>query len=235
MFKIDTKDVDELEKDLETFKKRALPFATKATINDLAWTAREIAQKQITKKFVERNKWTGRSVMVNTTRTLSIRNQASEVGSTQDYMRQQEEGAIQRGTGTQGKAIPTSASAGQKGAQPRTKVPMKTNRIQNIMLERRLKRARSSKAQNLVVALKLAKESGDRHVFLKRNTHAVKTGVYRINRNKLTMVQSLEKKTVRINPTPWLQPSSRLASKQSDRLYRKNLLFQLRRHHVLGY
>jgi len=235
MFKIDTTDTEELEKDLKAFKKAALPFATKTTLNDLAWTARRISQKQISRKFIERNKWTGRSVMVNTTRTLKINNQFSEVGSTQDYMRQQEEGATQRGTGTQGKAIPTSASAGQKGAIPRTKVPIKTNRIQNIMLRRRLKKARSSKKQNLLVTLKMAKEKGDRYVFLKRSVHSVKTGIYRINRNKLTMVQGLGKKTIRINPTPWLQPSSNLAARKSDELYRKNLLFQLRRHRILGY
>ena len=131
-------DIDDLEKDLKTFKRSALPFATRETLNQTAYHGRLIGRRVVQEKFTERNKWTRNSIRFKkTTGTLDIDQQESEVGSTEAYMRTQEEGGAERKKHKHGVAIPTSYAAGQGRSKGRTRLPRGKHKLKNIKFQRR--------------------------------------------------------------------------------------------------
>ena len=95
VFKIDDKDIRRLEGDLKAFAERALPFATKNTLNQAAFMAQREAREGVRKTMTMRNQFTERSIQVDQARTLNIRQQAAIVGFIADYMEVQEFGGFE--------------------------------------------------------------------------------------------------------------------------------------------
>lgn len=228
MFTVNTDDIKQMESDLKTFASKALPFATRNTVNGAAFEARKIAQTGIRESMVNRNRFTVQSVRVEQSRTLNIRNQAAIVGSIADYMEDQEFGAIKNKTGKEGVAIATSYSAGQgEDAQPRTRLPRKPNKMANIQLQRRRKKGSGRKQQNLV-AIKQAAKTGRKYVFLDLGR---RQGIFKViggkRRPKIKMVHDMTSESVVIPKNPWLKPA--VDKVDVPRIYRKSLEFQVRR------
>lgn len=242
MFKVNTIEVEELEKELKTFARKAFPFATKNTVNKAAFQSRMLWQKDIRVNMITRNKFTERSVRVEQSRTLNVDRQSATVGSTADYMHEQEFGGTKRKTGKEGVAIPTSFAAGQGEAQPRTKLPRKPNNIRNIRLRGRSRKARNRK-QDLLFKMQDAVTSGQRFIFHDFGA-GKKKGIFRVvggSRNfkrgvprgaKLRMVYDMTEQIVAIPKNPTLKPVvSRMEVLIPD-IYRKSLEFQARRYNL---
>jgi hypothetical protein len=232
----DFREVKDLADDLRKLNERGLAFASRETLNQTAWKARQQAQAIIERKMTQRNRWTKGSVRVEKARSLNIRAQEAAVGSTESYMETQEFGGVDRARGKHGVPIPTSYSAGQMGAKPRTRLPRRANRLPNIKLKRS-KTRRMSRKQRLAATVRQAVAGGQKYVFLDFGKHKgivkVLGGGRRLKSGrssaKLRMVQDLTERSVRIPATPWLRPAVNLASLRVDDFYRKALLFQLRR------
>lgn len=234
MFAINDKDLKRLERELTTFKAKALPFATKATLNSAAFKARSYAQDNIREKMITRNQFAVKSVQVEQTQTLNIRRQASAVGSIAGFMETQEFGGSVNKKGQQGVPIATSYSAGLgMNAKPRTKLPRKPNQLANIQLKRG-RRGANRKQRNLV-AIKQAAASGDKYVYLDLGR---RKGIFKVVGGKrkpsIRMVYDLTNPSVTIKRNPWLKPASDKAEADLPGLYERALVFQLKRHNIFN-
>lgn len=243
MINVDAKEIRQMEKDLEVFAKQALPYATRHTLNQLAWRGRQYAQANIDREFIERNKWTRGSVRVQQTKSLNMERQASAVGSTEDYMARQEFGEVISAEGQHGHPIPTGAAAGQKGKVPRTRVPQRKNRMRNIRLGGKKVRPKTE-PQRLLLLVREAIESG-RRVFFWPGRDVPREGIYRVKGGslrrhrgwprgaKLELMYDLSHDVVTIRATPWLRPAANKAERDAFDLYAKALQFQMDRNNLM--
>lgn len=231
MITFDDKQIRKFEKKLSKISKRAIPFAVKNSLNDVAFKTRTVAQGEIGRKFIERNKWSRRSVQVETARGLSKRSLVSRVGSLEQYMADQEFGARKRSKGRHGVPIATNYSSGEGvGSGPRKRLPRKPNKIRNIKLSGRNKKGMSRKQRNLI-AIRQAAGSNKKIVFLDLKR---RKGLFKViggkRRPKLKMLHDMTRKSVRIPKRPWLLPSAIKTQKRFHAgFYRKRLRQQLAR------
>lgn len=233
MFGVDTKSIKQMERDLKTFASKAYPFATRKTVNDAAFQAQRIARTDVKDNMTNRNRFTVQSIQVEQTRTLRVSRQASVIGSTADYMEDQEFGAVKSKTGKEGVQIATSYSAGQgENAQPRTRLPRKPNRMASISLQKRRKKGGSRKQQNFI-AIRQAAATGRKFVFLDLGR---RKGIFRVTggkrRPKIKMVHDMTKQSVVIPKNPWLKPAFDEAARMLPAFYADALRFQLRRRNI---
>ena len=237
MFSIDDTQLKGLEQDLKNFAADAIPYAARNTVNGLAFASRRRSQETIRDKMVTRNRWTVGSVRVEQTRSLDVSRMGAVVGSTEDYMADQEFGATKTKKGSEGVAIPTSYSAGQaESMRPRTRLPRKPNKMQNITLRNRRNGAKSRRQHNML-AVQAAANSGNKYAFLDLGR---RKGIFRVTGGKrnprVKMVWDLSRQSVRIKPNPWLRPSVEDAyRKDAGDLWRSSLEFQAKRRRLFGY
>ena len=240
MVEIDQKEIIKMQNDLLFFARRSYPYAVKETVNTLAWRARAESQAQIKRRMTLRNKWTQGSIRVNQARGLSVNSMQSEVGSTEEYMLTQEDGGIERSQGKHGVPIPTGYSAGQEGSRPRTRMPRRPNRMANIKLRKGFKNLGATPNQRLVVAVNEAVRTGRRFLFLEVGKYKMRAGMYRVlggrykgrgwpKGARLKMVVDMSKPVIRIPPTPWLGPATRVVEAHAGSIYARALSRQLRR------
>lgn len=240
MFKIDDSDIKQLESDIKTFAARSLPFATKNTLNKAAFTGQKIAREGIKREMITRNRFTVQSVRVEQTRTLRISNQSATLGSIAPFMETQEFGGTETAIGKHGIDIPTSYSAGQEGAKPRTRLPRKANSLAQIRLGKKGGRRAKNSKQAFLFKVQDAVTSGKRNIFHKfTNGNA---GIFRVVGGKkkfkrgwpdganLKMVHNLSFKSVTIHKNPWLKPAVDETVRLIPGIYRESLIFQLRKH-----
>ena len=233
---IETKAIKLFESQLKAYKERAMPFATKAAINAYAFETQKKAKEIIHKKMILRNKFTERSIQVQKTNSLKIDEQESRVGSTQEYMREQEQGTTKVKKGKHGVVIPTSFSAGQaESAKPRTKTPRGRFKMSTITIQRQRKHWKSKKQAN-AVAIKQALKRGNQFIYLELGT---KKGIFYIKGNaktskisKLKMLYDLSHSSVRVPKHEWLKPAVAHTERRMGAIYFKALKFQLERHNL---
>lgn len=233
MITINSTQIRQYEDDLKTFKRKAFPFATKATVNSAAFKARGFAQENIRNSMITRNRFSVASVRVEQSRTLNVRQQAATVGSIAPYMEDQEFGTTKTSKGKQGVPIATSYSAGQaQGARPRTRLPRKPNKLASIQLSSRRKQGKTRKQRNLL-AVKRAAEGGNKFVFLDLGRTK---GIFRVlggkRKPRIKMVWSMSKRAVVIPKNPWLGPAVTQTEPIIPELYANALRFQLKRHNI---
>ena len=241
MFKIEDKEIKKLESDLKSFRRRALPFATRNTLNNIAFTTQRHAKRNVQRKLTLKNRWTEQSIRVEQVKTLNIRQQMSVVGSVADYMETQEFGGVKRKKGKEGVPIATSYSAGQGHSKDRTKLPKKVNKLQSINLKKQNKRKMTPR-QELLVKVQQAVNTGNRYIF--HQFPAGKKGIFKVvggskglkrgwpGGAKLEMVWDLTQSIVTIPATPWLLPAVNTASKFLPIEYKKSLRYQLRKYNI---
>ena len=229
MFAINDRDIKKMERDLKSFAHRALPFATKQTVNRSAFTAQKIAREGVREDMINRNRFTVQSIQVDQARTLQISRQAAIVGSIADYMEDQEFGGIKSKTGKEGVSIATGYSAGQENAQPRTRLPRKANAMANIALHRRRKKGQSRRQRNLI-AIKQASTSGRKFIFMDLGK---RKGIFKViggkRRPRIKMVHDMTRQSVVIPRNPWLLPAVNKTQPMISGFYKDALTFQLRR------
>ena len=224
-FTADMTDVKLYEKLLRGIKDRALPFATKETINRAAFETRRAARSIIGKDMTNRNTYTKNSVRVTQATGLDIRTQESIVGSIASYMATQEFGGSKTDP-----AIATSYSAGQKGSQ-RTRLPRRANQMKNIRLRgRKASSVGRTQGQRNFVAVRHAAAKGHKFVYLKGKTYE---GLFRVlggkTKPRIRMVHDLSRKKVFIPASPWLKPATARVTPRLDTFYAQALDTQLKR------
>ena len=237
-FVVDVKEIEEFERDLKTFARRAFPFATKATLNTAAFTGQKIARNDVKASMVLRNRFTIQSIQVEQSRTLMVNRQSSSIGSTVDYMATQEFGGVVSASGSQGVAIATGYASGQENAEPRTRLPRKPNKLRNIQLNRRRGKTGKNKKQALLFKTVNAVKTGQRYFYhdFERSKGIFKVigGSRTVKRGwpkgaKIKMVWDMSQKSVTIPRNPWLKPSIDKTRAFMPGIYRDALQFQLNR------
>jgi len=213
---LDPRTVKKLERALKTLNTRGVVFAQRNTLNDLAFKARDKGREEISDNFTERNKFTRNSLRV---RKAQGRDLVSVMGSTQQYLADQEEGFTRSPIG-----IPTSAAAGQSGNK-RTKVVKKINRRNSVRFKRRNIKAANNK-QLVAAQIALAKRDGERFAFLSINKAE---GIYKINKSNIRMIYDMSRQSTVTAATPWLSNTAKKTGRTSQVLYARNLTKQLRR------
>jgi hypothetical protein len=223
MINIETKQLQALESALSQLATRGVAFAHRDTINDMAFATQTLARATIRSEFVNRNAWTARSVHVD--RARSTRD-ASEVGSTEEYMADQEFGR----TKTEHTQMATPAASGESNrASVRRRPVSRRNRMASITLGKR-SRGLGSRAEQNIVAVKEAKAEGRKFVYLDRGR--VK-GIYRVfgtkKKPRTRMIQNMSRRVARVPRNPWLAPSSYTVAARAPVLYAAQLQRQLDR------
>ena len=230
MIKIDKLQIQKLEKELDKFTKRALPFATRNTLNKVGFTAQKIARENVKGSLINRNTFTVQSIRVNQTKSLDISEQQVSVGSTADYMEVQEFGGTKSKKGKKGIPIPTSYSAGlPQNTIPRTKLTTRSNKIENIRLTKRRNNNQSRKQRNFV-AIQEAAENKRRFVYLDLGQ---RQGIFKViggkKKPKIKMIYDLSNQSLRIPRKPWLFPSIDQTIPFITEIHIKSLQFQVNR------
>ena len=243
-FSADMSQVIKFTNQLRKFKEKAIPFATRQTLNEAAFATRLEAQQNIRDKLNVRSKFTERSVFVERSKTLKISNQSSSTGSVQDYMAEVEQGGIRRGENGGAVAIPTGAASGEMGTRKRKRLVRPNNRMRNIRLGMSSVNVRGKRVevrsleQEIFLRVRAAVEAGNKFVILDTRS---KKGLYRIRGRgrvtqggrvkgiKMRMLYDLSKKQVPITKNPWLEPAFNKIIKQVPAIHIKNLEHQLDR------
>lgn len=238
MFRIDDSQVKRLERDLLTFAHKAYPFATKETLNGMAFQGQKLARANVKNQMITRNRWTEGSIKVEKSKTLILSQQASMLGSVEEYMRDQEFGAFQAKTGKEGVSIPTSFSSGEgENAQPRMKMPTTRHRMRNIRLSGKGRRTPKTRKQAVLFRVQDAVTSGRRLTFLdlgkRQGIFRVVGGSKKFKRGwpdgaRLRMVYDMTHQSVFIPRNSWLEPASKAVDPRP--IYLEAMRFQARRH-----
>lgn len=224
MFNINDRDLRRLERRLINIRERALPFATKETINKMAFEAQKESRNEIKTRMVLRNKYTEQSIRVDQARGLNIPSQRAVMGSTADYMDEQEFGGTKQRKRGRAVGIPTSVAAGMgRGARPRTRLPRAAMKMGAIMLRRGGRRGVDKKQQ---VAINIATTKGGfTYLDLGR-----RKGIFKIDKKgNPTMIYDLTRASVRIPALKWMAPAVERATEKRGEFYRRALEFQLNR------
>lgn len=221
-------------KDLKTFRAKALPFAIRNSLNRMAFAAREIWQEEIRSSFVNRNKFTERSILVERANGTNARNMIATVGSTAPYMVDQEHGAVIRGRGKH-KPIPGPVAAGQAPGSKRTKLVRPASKLSALHLKHG-KGGKSRKQKN-AIAIAIAKRGGQRAVLLERPSGG--RGIFKLmggrKRVQTRLLWDLSRGSVTVKPEPTLQRTLKRIQPKLETIHRDALVEQLRRHKIMGY
>ena len=232
MFKVNTRDIKEMEADLKTFARKAYPFAARNTINGAAFAARKDYQASIQRELVNRNRFTMQSIRVEQSRSLVVSQQSATVGSIADYMEDVEFGGTKAKRGKKGVSITTGYAAGQQGQQPRTRLARRPNKLANILLTKR-RRVKGSRKQKNLVAVKQAAASGNKYVYMDLGR---RQGIFKViggkRRPRVKMVHDLSKQSVKIPRIPLLGPAVERTQALIPRLYERSLRFQIRKQNL---
>ncbi len=229
----DDKELKRFEASLIKMRRKALPFATRDTVNTAAFQTREVAQDNIRRTMVTRNRWTVGSVKVEKSRTLQMSRQEASVGTGLDYLELQEFGGTKRSKGRRGVPIATGVASGEgENARPRRKVPTRSHRLSVIKLSRGRMKAANRRQRNLLT-VKQALETKRKFVYLDLGR---RKGIFKVTgskkKSRVRMVWSMGKRTVSIPANPWLNPAARTVARRMPGIYRKALKKQLIRHRI---
>lgn len=239
MFDFDDKGIRKFERTLEKANQTAIPFAVKQTLDSLAFETRTAAQDIINKKMITRNTFTTRSVQVVKVKGLQIKRMESRTGSTADYMETQEFGGVKKRQGKKGTPIPTSIASGEgKGVIPRRKVVRSMHKLSKIRLNKKSAKRYASKKQEIFLRAKEAIESGSKYIYLedgdKRAIYRIKgrrvgKGRRKISGLRMEMIHNLSHTSVIIPRNPWLDPAVKATVPKAQKIYKQQLVRQLRR------
>lgn len=196
---VTVEDARAFEARLANIRDRAIPHAVRDALNELAFVARAEWVDIIGARFTLRNRFTERSLRVTKARGTDMGSMQAVVGSTADYMRDQEQGARKGKRGKHGLAIPTPAAAGQSPkASKRTRV---IRRGYYLGAMRVVDRVQGSQRAKNAAAIAMAKRTGGIAYLETENNK----GLYRImgtkKRPKPRMIYSLNESSVTIEPT----------------------------------
>lgn len=222
--KADFQEIKKLENFLDKFNRTSIKYATRNTLNTLAFDVRKQAQGFIQDNFINRNKWTVNSVQVNMAKGFNIDNMQSEAGSTQGYMEMQEVGG--RAKPKTGKHLPIPTQAARTANQ-RNRLVSRANKLNNIVLRDKRKLSFiDNKRQRAVGIIYNAKLNNYKHFYLDLGNTK---GIFTLKNDKLRMVYNLEYINRQIKATKWLSKSSDKVANNALDIYNIQLKKQIDR------
>jgi hypothetical protein len=231
-FTIDTRDVKKLQREMAFFGDKLHPKAQANALNRGAFETRQKYAKASRRKFTIRNRFTERSIQFEKVKGLNPRNQVAVVGSTADYMLDQEFGTTITKTGKHGVDIPTSSASGEgPTATPRRRVVRRANLRGSITLQRRRIKARSKK-QYIVSSIKATAKQGGRNrfLYLPFDRHP---GIYKVmggkRKPRIVLMHDFSKPSVVIQARRPLKQSVDIIAPRVPGYYVKSARFQLKR------
>ena len=202
------KELKKFSQGLKQFGKKEFSVINGMALNKAAFEARKEYVKIAERRFTMRNKWTIRSIQYR--KVQGFRNQFSEVGSTMDYMEDQEFGETIYKTGKHGVSIPTSTASGEaRGARPRRKTVVRSRFRTRIKLYNGKRIKAKNRRSYIVAAVKQAAAAGGRRfLYLPLQKSP---GIYLITggkrKPKLNLIYDLSKKSVTVPARPTLKPA----------------------------
>lgn len=236
MLKVElTGDWKKLQRDLEKFAKRAMPYAMRDAVNTAAFEARRVWGDEIRRTFTTRNTFTaGPALRVEKARSGTGRAIEARLGSIAEYMPRQEFGATVSGRRGH-KGIPGPTAAGQAAGSVRTKPVRRGFRQGGIIAIKTTGGA--TRHQRNAIALARAKKAGSRFVVLERPRGG--KGVFLLSGGKRRITTRLlwdvSRRSVRLSPKPTLEPTLKRIGERMDAIMTAAVLKQLRFHRIAGY
>ena len=231
----DTRQIVFFERTIERISKRGIPRAIRDAINDAAFAVQKKSRGLLGSEFVERNKFTRRSIVVNKSRSLVLGRQRSEVGSLQSYMERLEFGFVHNRTMLNASPVPTASAAGQDEEKKRTRTVRLQNRKKNLKGLKKSNKFASGlsreKRQAAIFRAASANKFGkffvlpvnDGNVVLKVTGKRRKGGIV-----KARMMYALPNKQLITPPHPWLAPVTDKVATRLPIFYKRGLTKQLR-------
>jgi hypothetical protein len=240
MIQVDIKDIKKLEKNLGRATRFALPIATQRSLNDYAFYAMNKSKENVAKKMIVRTPYTTKSIQVNKAKGLKMNRMKSSVGSTVDYLADQEFGYTKTSKSKEGLSIPTTTASGEpEQARTRRKLVRRRNKLTNLKLRKVSRKAKSSK-QELLLKVQDSVAGGNR-VFFHDFGGRKKKGIFRVYGGrktfkrgwpkgaKIKMLFDMSKKVISNDGNKWLMPSVNQTEKISKEIYYKRLDEQMKR------
>lgn len=216
---------------------KALPEATRYTLNELAFQTMKRSKKDLKKHFTLRNAWTKKSIGANKVgSTTDIARMQSEAGSTLGYMKEQQEGVNETATGKHGVPIPTNVASGEGGTGKRRKKVLRRfylNRLkvaQGVYLE--AKKASKSHKQHYAIALDITRRRKKMFLFWK-SKRSNRKGLYMLDKGNpwaINMVYDLTQQRIKSDPRHWLTESRDESMKLLRKIYGRALSFNIRKY-----
>ena len=146
-----------------------------------------------------------------------------------EYLEEQEEGVRKTARGAHGLPIPTTYTAGQKGAKRRTKRVARKFFLSRLRVARGLyedtKRQTGSRGQHLFVMVDQAAKLRKRFIYWETITG--RKGLFQIDGDRLNMVYDLSRRRITSKARPWLSKPTNQVSLMFRKIYGKALRFQL--------
>jgi len=204
------KELKKFSQSLKQFGKKEFAVINGMALNKTAFEARKEYVKIAERRFTMRNKWTIRSIQYR--KVQGFRNQFSEVGSTMNYMEDQEFGKTIYKTGKHGVSIPTSTASGEaRGARPRRKTVVRSRFATRIKLFKSKRRKAKTRVQHVVSTVRAAADAGGRKFIYLPRLGKMRSGIYLITggkrKPKLNLIYDLSKKSVTVPARPTLKPA----------------------------
>jgi len=201
------KDLEKFERVLKRFASTDYPKVNGAALNTIAYEVMGKSHQIAKQRFMMRNKFTVKSIQFQKVRGFNPGSQFSSVGSTMDYMEDQEFGKNKTKTGKKGVAIPTTTASNESfSTRPRRKLVTRSRRRTNINLMKSTVRTKSRKQH--IIGIIREKRSGRRFAYLPIQNAP---GIYMITgkgkRAKIFLIYDLSRSSVTIKKAPWLLPA----------------------------
>jgi hypothetical protein len=227
---IDSSDIEKFEKDLLTYAGKSFPFATRSFVDNSAFKARQIAQKIIPQKMIVRVKQSKSLAVRKSPKTLNVNLQEALVGSTHQWMANQETGITTRTRGKHGVTIPTTVATSDPNnatiRKKRIKQSFFISNIQNL----RTNRIGKNRRQRNAIAIDHARRNNEQFAFLEMQR--VK-GIFRIYKNKRPMLVYNMNEPIVITPSShWFEETLKMTATQMPQIYLEAILHQLRRNNL---
>lgn len=230
---VDVRQLQKLERHLQTYASKALPYAVRNGLNAQAFEARKEWVGQLGKDFTLRNTFTARSIrVVKSTARRTISSMESRVGSGLAYMAQQESGFTRSKRGKHGVPIPTTGASGQAKGGKRTRSIRRKNYLTNLSVAARVGGGRQRR--NAVAIVMAAKTGGVAYLDLGR-----RKGLFRVEGRKkgmsIRMLYDLSKASTTTKAHPTMHRAIAALSPRMAGLQKDALLAELKKHRVLWY
>jgi hypothetical protein len=200
-------DVGNFIKELRLFHGKEFPRVIKTGLILTTRTAAKFARENVAKEFVNRNKFTLRSVRYNQVHGTRPSNMFSEMGSVQEYMALQEHGGTKRNENGGNAPLATRSARVGRSRKKQTKKRMRLSQVGTLP---------EFRGNDVIEKLALFAKTGKKRKLAVVQGNKIKRGVYSIVRSpkkkigapfNMTMLHSLDKKSYQIDATKWMEPA----------------------------
>ncbi len=231
---MDDRELNKFERSLRKAKATAIPAATREMLNRAAKQTWSQARSNVRARMTIRARGglgAIGSIRFDRARGNRIRSMESVIGSIAPYMVKQEFGGTKTSGGKRGVAIPTTTASGEADSQvPRQRLVRKAHLLGNVRLSRRRNTSNAdSRGRRAMIAYLVAKQHGDKFVFLDL---LQRPGIYKVTARGPRLLYETKRRTVAIPRNPWLLPALQTVRPRMPAIWRTALRKQLIRNRI---